>query len=150
MYVTDEEALAAQEVQSAGASKPRGLDLTARRRSSSHALPPSQVLEASFTSAAAPSYMPGFPGHAPVDLSLLKSVVPPQPSEFELDELCSAPPLSYNEARVAPSDHLAPVRSFCEICGYWGQVKCLNCGARVCGLSCKTAHDEDRCQKYMG
>ncbi|KAL8946040.1 MAG: hypothetical protein Q9222_007513 [Ikaeria aurantiellina] len=78
---------------------------------------------------------------------LLRSYVPEIPSQAVMDALLATPPLSYNAARSAPSTG-KPARHFCEICGYWGSIKCLKCGARVCGLDCKTTHDEGRCLKF--
>lgn len=82
------------------------------------------------------------------DEPLLKVNVPAAPSAEELDALLSAPPLSYNAARSAPPPPHKPQRQFCEICGYWGTIKCMKCGARVCGLECKGAHDDGRCLKF--
>lgn len=79
---------------------------------------------------------------------LLKSSVPLATPASILDELLKAPPLSYAAARAAPPASGHPPRHFCEICGYWGRVKCMKCGARVCGLECKGAHDESRCLKF--
>ena len=78
---------------------------------------------------------------------LLKTFVPSAPTEAEMEALVSAPPLSYNQARAVPSVG-KPQRHFCEICGYWGSIRCMRCGARVCGLECKGAHDEGRCLRY--
>lgn len=78
---------------------------------------------------------------------LLKSYVPEMPSPAVMEALLAGPPLSYNAARSAPSIG-KPQRHFCEICGYWGTIKCLKCGARVCGLKCKNTHDEGRCLKF--
>ncbi|KAL8933898.1 MAG: hypothetical protein Q9211_005524 [Gyalolechia sp. 1 TL-2023] len=78
---------------------------------------------------------------------LLKSYVPEMPSPAVMEALLAGPPLSYNAARSVPSVG-KPRRHFCEICGYWGPVKCLKCGARVCGLKCKNTHDEGRCLKF--
>ena len=71
-------------------------------------------------------------------------------SEAEIEALLSAPPLTYNAARSAPPPpgSAPPKRVFCEICGFWGRVRCMKCGARVCGLECRTAHDESRCLKF--
>ena len=80
---------------------------------------------------------------------LLRSYIPQMPSTAVMEALLAGPPLSYNAARSAPSVGKPP-RHFCEICGYWGSVKCLKCGARVCGLECKNAHDEGRCLKFYG
>ena len=82
------------------------------------------------------------------DEPLLKSQVPPPPSEEVIAALLSGPPLSYNAARAAPPPPGKPQRHFCEICGYWGTIKCMKCGARVCGLECKGAHDDGRCLKF--
>ena len=82
------------------------------------------------------------------DEPLLKSKVPSAPSAEVMEALLSGPPLSYNAARAAPPPPGKPQRHFCEICGYWGTIKCMKCGARVCGLECKGAHDDGRCLKF--
>lgn len=82
------------------------------------------------------------------DEPLLKSQVPSAPSAEVMESLLSGPPLSYNAARAAPPPPGKPQRYFCEICGYWGTIKCMKCGARVCGLECKGAHDDGRCLKF--
>ena len=79
---------------------------------------------------------------------LLRSYVPEAPSAEVIEALISAPPLSYNAARAVLPPTPRPQRHFCEICGYWGTIKCLKCGARVCGLECKGAHDDGRCLKF--
>lgn len=79
---------------------------------------------------------------------LLRSYIPSAPSEATLNALVAAPPLSYNMARARPSPSGRPQRHFCEICGYWGRIKCMKCGARVCGLECKGTHDEGRCLRF--
>ena len=79
---------------------------------------------------------------------LLRSYVPSTPSEATLNALVVAPPLSYNMARARPSASGRPQRQFCEICGYWGRIRCIKCGARVCGLECKGTHDEGRCLRF--
>ena len=79
---------------------------------------------------------------------LLKVKIPTAPSAEEIEVLTSAPPLSYNAARSDPPPPHKPQRHFCEICGYWGTVKCMKCGARICGLECKGAHDDGRCLKF--
>ncbi|KAI9846887.1 MAG: hypothetical protein M1837_003499 [Sclerophora amabilis] len=79
---------------------------------------------------------------------LLQSYVPPLPPKAVLEEILAAPPLSYAAARAQPSSSGHPQRYFCEICGYWGRVRCLRCAARVCGLDCKGVHDDGRCLKF--
>ena len=81
------------------------------------------------------------------DEPLLKIHLPSAPSDAVLEALVSGPPLSYNGARAAPSTG-RPQRHFCEICGYWGTIKCMKCGIRVCGLECKNAHADGRCLLY--
>lgn len=80
---------------------------------------------------------------------LLRTYTSPRPPSPILDELLSAPPLPYAAARSKPSTLGHPPRRFCEICGYWGKVKCLKCGARVCGLDCKRTHDDHRCPRFF-
>ena len=68
----------------------------------------------------------------------------------ELRELLAAPPLTYLEARAGwtEADQKYPVRMFCEVCGYWGRVKCMKCGTRVCALECLEAHREECMTRY--
>ncbi|KAL9070706.1 MAG: hypothetical protein Q9157_005712 [Trypethelium eluteriae] len=80
---------------------------------------------------------------------LLQTPLPTLPSYLEIHELLSKSPLSYSAARAGPpSSNAPPQRHFCEICGYWGRVKCMKCGARVCSLACRSAHDDSRCLKF--
>ena len=79
---------------------------------------------------------------------LLRTYTPSAPSEGVMDALLAGPPLSYNASRATLPPTARPVRQFCEICGYWGSIKCMKCGARVCGLECKETHDEGRCFKF--
>lgn len=81
------------------------------------------------------------------DDPLLKTYVPAAPSDAVMEALLLGPALSYNAARVAPSLG-KPQRHFCEICGYRGTIKCLKCGARVCGLECRNTHGDGRCIFY--
>ncbi|KAF1362367.1 hypothetical protein EJ07DRAFT_106774 [Lizonia empirigonia] len=75
--------------------------------------------------------------------------LPPALSPAALEHLLSAPPLSYaaSHAKPPPTGG-APARHFCDNCGYWGTVRCRKCGARVCGLECKDAHEATRCLKW--
>lgn len=81
---------------------------------------------------------------------LLVSRVPPMPSDDELRALVAAPALSYLEARAGwnDEDKKYPVRVFCEVCGYWGRVKCMKCGVRVCALECLETHREECVTRY--
>ncbi len=79
---------------------------------------------------------------------LLTSHIPAVPSAEVIEALLSAPPLSYTASRAAPSTLSAPARQFCEICGYWGRVRCMKCATRVCSLDCKRIHDEQKCLKF--
>lgn len=75
--------------------------------------------------------------------------VPPLPTQAEIETLLSVPPLTYNQARTAPPPPSAPPpRKFCEVCGYFGRVKCMKCGAMTCSVMCKDTHDEQRCLKF--
>ncbi|KAK6843456.1 HIT zinc finger family protein [Apiospora arundinis] len=81
---------------------------------------------------------------------LLVSRVPSMPTDEELEALLTAPPLTYLEARAGwgAEDRKHPVRVFCEVCGYWGRVKCIKCGTRVCALDCLDTHREDCVTRY--
>ncbi|KAI1660057.1 hypothetical protein F4813DRAFT_350819 [Daldinia decipiens] len=83
---------------------------------------------------------------------LLTSRVPALPTPAELRALVSAPPLNYAEARgrwtAADDGRRYPARVFCEVCGYWGRVRCMRCGARVCALECLETHREDCVSRY--
>jgi zinc finger HIT domain-containing protein 1 len=72
------------------------------------------------------------------------------PSQEEVDRLLAAPPLNYNEAKGSwvEEDRQKPVRTFCEVCGYWGRVKCVRCGGRVCALECLGIHQEECFTRY--
>ncbi|PBP24684.1 HIT zinc finger protein [Diplocarpon rosae] len=82
--------------------------------------------------------------------ALLMSRIPAIPSQAEIEKLLAAPPLTYNEARGpwVEEDMRKPVRQFCEICGYWGRVKCMRCGSKVCALECLTQHHVDCLTRY--
>ncbi|KAL2260266.1 hypothetical protein VTK26DRAFT_5767 [Humicola hyalothermophila] len=95
--------------------------------------------------------------HPGDDDPLLVSRVPPFPTDAELRALMTAPPLSYLEARATWGDDedpgsggggRYPVRTFCSVCGYWGRVKCMKCGGRVCALDCLEAHREECITRY--
>lgn len=81
---------------------------------------------------------------------LLESWLPPLPTDQELRDLIRAPPLNFNQARGTwdDDDHRYPPRSFCEVCGYWGRVRCMKCGTRVCALDCLDVHREDCITRY--
>ncbi|KAJ1331242.1 zinc finger HIT domain-containing protein 1 [Microdochium nivale] len=94
------------------------------------------------------------PAHSELDAHpLLASRVPPLPSDDELRALLAAPPLSYLEIRATypaadGSGARYPARVFCELCGYWGRVKCMKCGTRVCALDCLDTHKEECVTRY--
>lgn len=96
---------------------------------------------------------PNFKPHAGDEDSLLKSRVPPMPTQAEIEALIRAPPLSYLEARARLEDSEStgptpPPRKFCALCGYWGRVKCKSCGVRVCALECLRTHQEECYTRY--
>ena len=129
-WLDDEEALLRQ----AAAMPPPGFRRQEGRKDSSRRI--------SSVSQAHPSPTPG--PQSTEDVEMIGSDnVPPLPTEEEINSLLSIPPLSYNAAKCAPPDPLGPPsRRFCEMCGYWGRVKCLRCGGRVCGKACMDVHQE--------
>lgn len=76
--------------------------------------------------------------------------MPPLPTDDELRGLVQGPPLTYPEARADYGDdeRRYPTRVFCEICGYWGRVKCTKCGTPVCALDCLELHREECVTRY--
>ncbi|SPN96975.1 uncharacterized protein DNG_00495 [Cephalotrichum gorgonifer] len=82
--------------------------------------------------------------------ALLGSRAPDMPSDAELRALVAGPPLTYNQARGDwdEEDRRYPVRVFCSVCGYWGRVKCVKCGTRVCALDCLDLHREGCVTRY--
>ncbi len=78
--------------------------------------------------------------------------MPPLPTDDELRALVLGPPLTYGEARATVSSaddaRRYPTRVFCEICGYWGRVRCTKCGTPVCALDCLELHREDCVTRY--
>ena len=105
---------------------------------------PSKIL----TPYEAPNPMPPHPRDGD---PLLASRVPPLPSDAELAALMAHPPLSYARARATWGEEdksRYPVRVFCEVCGYWGRVGCLKCGARVCALDCLNLHRQECVTRY--
>ncbi|KAH6899000.1 hypothetical protein B0T10DRAFT_126368 [Thelonectria olida] len=78
---------------------------------------------------------------------LLASRVPEMPTDEELRKLLAAPALSYGEA-TGNWEEKYPVRAFCEVCGYWGRVRCMKCGTRVCALDCLEMHREECVTRY--
>lgn len=101
------------------------------------------------------AYLQAYDGPRPAphpadDDPLLASVVPPLPSDDELKALLSAPPLTYLDAKAGwnDEDRRYPTRVFCEVCGYWGRVRCMKCGVRVCALECLETHREECVTRY--
>ncbi|XXG94455.1 hypothetical protein Hte_000712 [Hypoxylon texense] len=103
----------------------------------------------------APYSRPGYPPtHARDGDPLLTSRVPPLPTDEELRALFRAPPLTYTEARGRwtndgdDNNKRYPPRAFCDVCGYWGRVRCMKCGVRVCALDCLETHREECVTRY--
>ncbi|PGG97713.1 hypothetical protein AJ80_09648 [Polytolypa hystricis UAMH7299] len=85
---------------------------------------------------------------------LLRSYIPSAPSEKIMQALLAEPPLSYNASRATLSSSAVvratltkSQRHFCNICGYWGRVKCVKCRERACGLECYRVHEDTRCER---
>lgn len=90
------------------------------------------------------------PKHPKDGDALLKSRIPVLPSNEEVERLLAIPALGYVEARGGwmEEDRRKPVRKFCEVCGYWGRVRCGRCGGRVCALECLGVHQEECFARY--
>jgi zinc finger HIT domain-containing protein 1 len=148
-YLADEEALAAIAAQNSVQARAN----QHTRRSSSYRPPASTSAQETSEEVQDQNDKPIVPlrpaSDGTEDSHLLQTIVPSAPSDALMEALCTAPPLSYNAARVGPSTSGKPPLHFCETCGYWGKIKCTFCGVRVCGLACKKKHDIE-CQKYGG
>ncbi|KAK3394722.1 hypothetical protein B0H63DRAFT_461773 [Podospora didyma] len=98
-----------------------------------------------------PAYQKPPPAAHPSDNDvLLVSPVPPFPTDDELRALMTAPPLSYLAARAewGDAERQYPARTFCDVCGYWGRVRCMKCGSRVCALDCLDMHRQECVTRY--
>ena len=96
-----------------------------------------------------PPYGPPPPSHPGDNDPLLVSRVPEPPSSEEMRALLAHPPLTFLEARATWDDRgRPPARAFCEVCGYWGRVRCMKCGTRVCALDCLETHREECVTRY--
>lgn len=97
-----------------------------------------------------PASRPPYPEHPGDNDPQLKSRIPELPTDAELRALLAAPPLSYVEARGEFEDEEWKKRRrvFCDVCGYWGRVRCTRCGSRVCALECLELHREECITRY--
>ncbi|KAI1461977.1 hypothetical protein F4805DRAFT_189573 [Annulohypoxylon moriforme] len=111
-------------------------------------LPNQQRPHSSILASLPPSSYP--PSHPLDNDPLIVSRVPPLPTDEELKALMRAPPLTYAEARGrwTEDDQRYPARAFCEVCGHWGRVRCMKCGARACALECLETHREECVTRY--
>ncbi|KAI0878939.1 hypothetical protein GGS24DRAFT_314636 [Hypoxylon argillaceum] len=97
---------------------------------------------------------PPLPAHPEDHNPFFISRLPPLPPDDELRALLAAPPLSYLEARgtwppnCGGDGQQYPTRVFCAVCGYWGRVRCMKCGTRVCALDCLETHKEECITRY--
>lgn len=122
-----------------------------RRQSTLPSIPPtpSELTPHPAASSLPPSTPFGFQEEKVDPLLSIERLMPAPLNPAELEALLSAPPLPYAASHVAPPPAGGPPqRHFCDNCGYWGKIKCLKCGARVCGLECKDAHEATRCLKW--
>ncbi|KFH44483.1 hypothetical protein ACRE_047300 [Hapsidospora chrysogenum ATCC 11550] len=96
-----------------------------------------------------PPYRSPPPSHPGDSDPLLMSRVPEPPTDREIRALLAHPPLTYLEARGTWEERgRPPARAFCEVCGYWGRVRCMKCGTRVCALDCLETHREECVTRY--
>jgi zinc finger HIT domain-containing protein 1 len=98
----------------------------------------------------APFEAPASAKHAEDLNPLLESWIPQPPTDAELRLLLTEAPLKWTEARGSQygEEEGYPVRKFCNVCGYWGRVKCVKCSARICGMECLAAHQDECVRRY--
>ena len=75
------------------------------------------------------------------------------PSKEEVESLLAERARGYLEAKAGFDDVRIGAggggagktkgRRFCEVCGYWGRVRCMACGTRCCALECLGVHREE-------
>ncbi|CAM1507242.1 Fc.00g068830.m01.CDS01 [Cosmosporella sp. VM-42] len=106
-----------------------------------------EMVDADLPPVLPPYYKPAPDPHPGDNDPLLVSRVPEMPSDEELRKLLEHPPLTYGEA-AGTWEQKYPVRVFCEVCGYWGRVRCMKCGTRVCALDCLETHREECVTRY--
>ncbi|KAF2500795.1 hypothetical protein BU16DRAFT_451988 [Lophium mytilinum] len=163
-WLDDEDALLTNKAQApgAGARAPAGrvikpvIGARGRRGTLTATTVPSTPVQPSTPATNTPRALtpsvPAFPSSVAgsQDKTLEIRTAVPAPLDMEkLEALLAAPPLPYAAARVGPpAAGGPPQRLFCDTCGYWGRVKCLKCGARVCGLECKGKHDQSMCTRF--
>ncbi|KAF5602321.1 threonyl-trna synthetase [Fusarium subglutinans] len=104
------------------------------RRDTSSSLKPPQEEDIAMPDTDAPTVLPESlrpspPSHPGDNDPLLMSRVPDMPSDEELRRLLSHPPLNYGEV-TGHRNNKYPVRSFCEVCGYWGRAHKEECVTR--------------------
>ncbi|KAF4974044.1 hypothetical protein FZEAL_9016 [Fusarium zealandicum] len=126
--------------------------VASRRDTPSSARQPAQDEDTAMTDVDPPPVLPESSKPSPTshpsdDDPLLVSRVPEMPSDEELRKLLAHPPLNYGEA-TGHWDPKYPTRVFCAVCGYWGRVRCMKCGTRVCALDCLEAHKEECVTRY--
>ena len=161
MFTPQKTATAKATGKSTAATKGKRRSSAAGTRCSSVTDPDAMEIDEPVSSAATPvaaagegtsSQPPDGPASAPKESEphdpRINVLVPKAPTHDELETLLAAPPLSYSAAAAAPSTSTLPPRQFCEICGYWGRVRCMKCGAKVCGIECREQHEETSCMKF--
>lgn len=124
---------------------------SARRQSTRASVPPTptETTPGPASLGAATSRSTTQPLYGDDALLSIESFMPPPLNSADLEALLAAPPLSYAASHSAPPPAGGPPqRQFCDNCGYWGAIKCRKCGARICGLECKDAHEATRCLKW--
>ncbi|OBT92144.1 hypothetical protein VE01_10090 [Pseudogymnoascus verrucosus] len=95
------------------------------------------------------STAPNFTPHPGDSDPLLRSRIPSMPTKEEVESLLAERPRGYLEAKAGfegtAGGGAARVkgRRFCEVCGYWGRVRCMACGTRCCALECLGVHREE-------
>ncbi|KAF2198987.1 hypothetical protein GQ43DRAFT_474056 [Delitschia confertaspora ATCC 74209] len=150
-WLDDEEAMLQLQQQAPPPRDPaRAARALVNRRLSTLASVPGTPFEANSPVPSIPAAIPRIEDATMSDdplLSISKSV-PREPDRAEIEALLAVPPLPYSASFATSSAGGTPQRFFCDNCGYWGRIRCLKCGTRVCGLECKDAHEGTRCLKW--
>lgn len=61
--------------------------------------------------------------------------------------IADAPGPNYFTAVAPPPRY--PTRPLCQVCGYWGDYKCLKCGQPYCTIACREVHNDTGCERRL-
>lgn len=123
-------------------ASPAPASTTSKRKSTQHHHPPATPSSTTTTTTTKTSVGT----ETGLDQLLTLTDLPKPPTERVMTALLAEPPLTYKAARCTTKQNpstTTPHRHFCCVCGYWGTVRCRQCGDRTCSSrECYSTHHE--------